>query len=291
MLGTIAFFTWKYFTRREDYTGGDVHTTGTVEAVHVQLGFQVTGRLADVPVVEGNRVSAGQVVGRLETQDLEGEVRSAKAALETARAAVAEARATRDKTGRDLARTHALVSSDATTPQQVDAAQAASEVARAQVQAAEARVGEAESALAQAQLQLSHTELRAPEAGEVSEKIHHAGEMVMAGTPIITVAQTDTVKVHAAVDETRVGAIRPGDVVQLRVYTFDKKTFAGVVTDVRPAGDFATRKDWGAQRRDIRTFTVTARVPNPDHLLKDGMTADVTIDVSAPVQAVAEGKS
>ena len=112
----------------------------------------------------------------------------------------------------------------------------------------------------------------------------------MVGSPIVSVALTDTVKVHAPVDETRVGAVRPGDRVLVRVYTFDRRVFPGVVTDIRPAGDFATRKDWGAQRRDIRTFTVTARVPNPEHLLKDGMTADVTIQVAASVQRVAEDK-
>src|SRR4029077_749613 len=91
----------------------------------------------------------------------------------------------------------------------------------------------------------------------------------------------DTVKVRAAGDETRIGAIRPGDAVRVRVYTFDKRWFDGQVTDIQPAGDFATRKDWGAQRRDIRTFNVTASVPNPEHLLKDGMTAEITIHPSS----------
>ena len=72
-----------------------------------------------------------------------------------------------------------------------------------------------------------------------------------------------------------------GDKVRVRVFTFDRTLFEGEVTDVQPAGDFATRKDWGAQRRDIRTFTVTARLPNPQRLLKDGMTAEVTIAVGS----------
>jgi len=111
--------------------------------------------------------------------------------------------------------------------------------------------------------------------------------MVTIGTPVLTLAQLDTVKVRAAVDETRIGAVRPGDAVRIRVYTFDRKEFSGEVTEVQPAGDFATRKDWGAERRDIRTFTVVARVPNRDRLLKDGMTADVTIVVSPEVQRMA----
>src|SRR5262249_36139213 len=60
---------WRYQHRAEGYTGGDVVTTGTIEAVHVRLGFKVAGRLAEVPVSEGNTVKAGQLLGRIEPQD------------------------------------------------------------------------------------------------------------------------------------------------------------------------------------------------------------------------------
>jgi RND family efflux transporter MFP subunit len=290
VLGGIGFAVWRYQHRKEGYHGGDVVTTGTVEAVHVQLAFKVGGRLADVPVSEGRTVQAGGLIGRVEPQDLEVQVAAARAALESARAGLAQAEANRDKAASDFKRISGLIASDATTAQQVDASRAAAEVASAQVLAAHAQVSQAETALSQAQLQLSYAELRAPVAGEISEKIHHAGEMVMAGTPVVTLAELDTVKVNAAVDETRVGAVRPGDPVQVRVYTFDNQVFTGRVTSIEPVGEFATRKDWGAQRRDIRTFTVTAHVPNAQHLLKDGMTAEVTIQVSPSVQRMAEAK-
>lgn len=277
VLGTAVFLVWKRVTRREDYTGGDVLTTGTIEAVHVQLGFQIGGRLAEVPVSEGQVVHSGQLVGRLETEDLVVQGRSAEAALQVARASLASAKVNRDKAARDLERMRSLSKDDATTPQLMDAARAAADASVAAVALGEAQVQQAESAVSQAHLQLSYAELRAPENGIVSEKIHRTGEMVMIGSPIVTLAEMDTIKVLAAVDETRVGAIRLGDHVQVKIYTFDQKVFDGVVTDVQPAGDFATRKDWGAQRRDIRTFTVTAEIPNPEHLLKDGMTAEVTI--------------
>ena len=277
VLATIAWLVWRSTHRTEGYTGGNVTTTGTVDAVHVQLSFKVAGRLAEVAVSEGQRIQPGQVVARLETPDLDVAVSTARASLEAARAALAQARATREQATRDLGRQIALRRSDATTPQQVDVARAAARVADAQVAAAQAQVHQAESALHQTQLQRSYAELRADDFGQVSEKVHQPGEMVMVGTPVVTLAQVDTVRVHAAVDETRVGAVRPGDAVRVRVYTFDQRWFDGVVTDIQPVGEFATRKDWGAQRRDIRTFTVTARVPNPEHLLKDGMTAEVTI--------------
>ena len=290
VLAIAGYFVWRYATRSEGYTGGDIVTTGTIDAIHVQLGYKIGGRLESVPVTEGDDVQMGQLVGRMETDDLDVQVQTAQAALEGARASLAQARAALDKASRDLDRQRELLSSDATTQQQMDAAKAAADMAAAQVRAGEAQVRQAGSALAQAQLQRSYAELRAPSAGQISEVIHRPGEMVMIGTPVLTLAQLDTVKVRAAVDETRIGAVRPGDVVRVKVYTFDRKEFLGEVTDIQPAGDFATRKDWGAERRDIRTFTVIARVPNREHLLKDGMTADVTIAVSPEVKRMAGGK-
>lgn len=287
--GGIAI--WKYQHRREGYTGGDIVTTGTVEAVQVSLGFKVAGKVADVPVTEGDRVQPGQVIAQLDAQDLDVAVRSAQAALESARASLAQAKANREKASRDLARMRELTREGASTRQQLDAAVAAAAVGRAQVDAAAAQVHQAESALAQAQLTRTYAVIRSPQAGQVTEKIHHPGEMVTVGTAVVTIADLDTLKVHAAVDETRVGAVRPGDLVSVRVYTFDKRTFPGVVTDVSPAGEFATRKDWGAQRRDIRTFDVTARIPNPEGLLKDGMTAEVTIHAGVRAGAVPEARA
>ncbi len=288
VVGGIAFAIWSYQHRKEGYTGGNVTTTGTVEAVQVSLGFKVPGKLAEVPVSEGDRVHPGQVVARLEAQDLEVQVRSARAALESARASVMQARASRDKAARELSRMRTLAKDGFVTAQQLDAAHSEAEVTRAQVAAAEGQVHQAESALAQAQLQLSYATLIAPQSAQVTEVIHRPGEIVTVGTPVVTLTDLDTLKVHAAVDETRVGAVRPGDAVSIKVYTFDNRTFPGIVTDVAPAGDFATRKDWGAQRRDIRTFDVTARVPNPEGLLKDGMTADVTILLEPQAKPVAE---
>jgi RND family efflux transporter MFP subunit len=288
ILAGAGVLIWRATHKREDYTGGDVQTTGTIEAVQVRLGFQVGGKIADVPVSEGMRVEAGSIVATLDASSLEVQVVMARAAIASAKADVAQARANRDKTALELSRARTLLQGGYATAEQMDTALTASRVAIARVEAAEAQVHQAESSLAQAQLQLSYAVLRTPQGGEVSERIHLPGEIVASGTPVVAIAQTDTVKVHAAVDETRVGAVRPGDRALVRVYTFDKRIFPGVVTDIEPAGEFATRKDWGAQRRDIRTFNVTARVPNPEHLLKDGMTADVTLVVSAPVRVEAE---
>src|SRR5436190_1243516 len=52
VIGTIAYFVWRSATRTEGYTGGDVTTTGTIDAIHVQRRYKVGGRVASVPVTE-----------------------------------------------------------------------------------------------------------------------------------------------------------------------------------------------------------------------------------------------
>src|SRR5207249_443821 len=118
-----------------------------------------------------------------------------------ARATLAQARARRDEAARNLARQRELISSDATTPQQLDTADAAARTAAAQVDAAAAQVTQAQTALEQAELQRSYAELKSPMSGQVSDKVHDVGEMVMQGTPVVTLADVDTVEVHAPVDE------------------------------------------------------------------------------------------
>src|SRR5262249_52053094 len=181
VLGGIGFLVWRQLTRREGYTGGDVVTTGTVQAVHVDLSFKVPGRIADGPVAEGDDVHAGQLVGTLETQDLDVQVASARASLALARASAAQARANHAKAVRDLARQRELMRGGATTQQQMDAAESAEQVSQAQLEAATAQVGQAETALTQAQLQRSYAELKAGSSGQVSEKVHRPGEVVPVG--------------------------------------------------------------------------------------------------------------
>src|SRR5256885_16473756 len=91
VLAVVAFFIWRQATRVEGYTGGDVVTTGTVQAVHVDLGFKAPGRIADVPVSEGDDGPPGQRVGPPATPDRDVQVASARPPLAPARAPAAPA--------------------------------------------------------------------------------------------------------------------------------------------------------------------------------------------------------
>src|SRR5262245_66544817 len=78
VLALVGYLVWRHYTHREGYTGGDVTTTGTIAAEHVDLAFKVPGRIAEMNVQEGDAVQPGQLVGRLETQDLDVQVMTAQ---------------------------------------------------------------------------------------------------------------------------------------------------------------------------------------------------------------------
>ncbi len=129
-------------------------------------------------------VNPGQMVGRLDTEDLDIQLQTARAMLEAARAALVQARAARDRSSIDLARQQELLKSGATAPHDADVARTNDEAAAGQVLAANAQMHQAESAVAQATLQRSYAELRAPEAGQrLAEIVRRPGDLVVLGTP------------------------------------------------------------------------------------------------------------
>src|SRR5689334_15804768 len=155
--GTAAwFFTSSRKARNAEADGGLV-ASGTVEATDAQLGFQAPGRVVSIAPREGDRVTAGQELARLERSELEARRAQAEAQVDAARASLAElergsrqeliaqARAAhtaaadrRADAERDLARTRRLFEGGAVSRESLDKAQTALDVVRSQqTQAAE----------------------------------------------------------------------------------------------------------------------------------------------------------
>ncbi len=202
------------------------------EADQVALGFELSGRVVEVTVDEGDAVTAGQVVARLDDRIARAEVAKAEAALAVAkakrdlamrgarsaeiRAAEADVLAARAQAWeRESASGRAQAVRDsnesAISAAQIDAERGAADAARARASAAEARwdlvkqgsrseekraaiaaVDAAEADLAHAMAILSKTELRAPRAGVVLRRFVEAGEQVTTMPPVTVLTIADT---------------------------------------------------------------------------------------------------
>lgn len=148
-------------------------------------------------------------------------------------------------------------------------------VAQQEVEQTQALLKQAQAQLAQTNTRLGYTEVRAPLSGMVSLRVAARGEMVKAGDPIVTIVDLNDIWVKAGVEE----SFLIGELVgqPLTVQLASGEELQGKVVAVSPEGAFATQRDVSRVKRDIRTFDIKVRLPNPNRTVHPGMTAYVLL--------------
>lgn len=158
------------------------------------------------------------------------------------------------------------------------AAKSSVEVAQAKYEAALGQCAQAEGALAEAEAYLENTHLKSPISGYITEKYLDQGEMCNAGTPVLEISDLENTYVKVFFSETKVGRIKLQQEAEVKIDAFPGKVFKGKVTWISNAGDFAVKKAVNdLNQHDLRSFEVKVVLPNPDLVLKPGMTAAVEI--------------
>ncbi|MGZ3442420.1 MAG: efflux RND transporter periplasmic adaptor subunit [Polyangia bacterium] len=199
---------------------------GTLQPVReADLGFKVSGRLAQIRVRLGERVSAGQTLATLDATEAEAQVENARAQVRASEAqlALAEDSAKRSAT---------LVGSGA-------ASQQAGVQTGQQRSLAAAQLDSARAQLALAQATLKNQLLTAPFAGSVSKVPSGTGAIVAPGTVLFHVQDTSTVKLQGAIGEADAPLVRPGAPLEVRL---DGRVVQGRVVAVLSSVDAATRR-------------------------------------------------
>ena len=292
-----------------------ISVTGTIEATQVDVSVKITGRIVERLVKEGDKVTRGQLLVRLDDSELAADVRRQEAALrsaqatlrdlqkgarqqeiEDARAALASTEATRSMTERELQRTEQLFQQSLIAAQDVDRARQAFAVARAQeksareklalvlegsrpdqIDAARWQVTQAESALVQAESRLKEARVISPIDGVVLRKNLEAGETANPGVPILTLVNPKDVWLRAYVPETEVGRLKIGDTATLRVDAFPTRVFTGRLIEIGSEAEYTPRNVQTRKERVNLVFRIKIQIDNPDGILKPGLPADADV--------------
>jgi multidrug resistance efflux pump len=231
---------------------------------------------------------------------------SAEAQVRVAQASLSQAQAQYEHQQADTSRTVALAQQGIMSTQSRDeqvtslrAAQAAVDAARDSLSAAQANLRQARAhellaavsaqavdstradvmnarALAdQARVEKGYAQVLAPVSGKVSAWAAREGEVVSAGTPIITIMDLAQTWIYAPLPETQAGAVQLGD--SLRVVMPGGETIQGKVIVKAAQADFATQRDVSSRKRDIKTIQLKLLIDNPGEKFVPGMTAEVYI--------------
>jgi len=224
------------------------------------VGAQVSGRVLDVGIREGQRVGPGTNLVVLDSTDYLMDLRDRQAALARAQ-------------NQYLAQ---LAGSQSFDPEVRAAAEAAARNS--------AGLPGAEIAIERARLNLERTKVKPPFSGTVADLQVVEGQQLNQGSPIATILQTDPMKVEVEVLERAISEIRPGRMAEVRFVAYPGEVFQGRIETVNPIVS-----------PDANTARVTLMVRNPDGRIVSGMNANVRLPFSdipdvvmIPVEAVVE---
>jgi HlyD family secretion protein len=298
---------------------GRLTASGTVEATEAQLGFQVPGRIDSIRVREGDAARAGDALAALDRVEATARRQQTAAALASARAQldelvrgsrpeeVAQARAGHDAARqrladaqRDFDRAQELLRTQVVSQQTFDKAKTALDVARAQadqaaeqqrlvvsgprrerIEAARAQAAQAEAALRAADAGLANMVIRAPFDGVVTVRHREPGEIVPAGSPVVSLMDRSDRWVRIYVSESRIGAVRIGQAASITSDTFKGRTYPGQVVYVSSEAEFTPKNVQTSEERVKLVYAVKVRITgDAAYELKPGMPADVRLTLA-----------
>src|SRR5436309_10990775 len=239
-----------------------VTATGTLNpVVNVQVGSQVSGNIAKLFADFNSQVKAGEVVAQIDPAIFQATVTQAEGDLASAKAALELAKVT-------AARTQELFARKTSSQADVDQAMA-------NLHQAEANVKIKQGALDEAKADLDHCTITSPIDGVVISRSVDVGQTVAASlqAPVIFAIANDLTKmqIDANVAEADVGVVKIDQNVDFTVDAFPMETFHGKVVQVRNAPITV---------QNVVTYDTVIGVSNPELKLKPGMTANVSIIVS-----------
>ncbi|MCW8861776.1 MAG: efflux RND transporter periplasmic adaptor subunit [Rhodospirillales bacterium] len=250
-----------------------VTATGALEPVNqVVVGSELSGTIAQVDVDFNDTVKRGQILARLNTDQIQTRVAQARANLGAANAKLEEEQANFTEFEREFDRCKKLSPQGLCTPQKLDTVRAAFLRSKAKLAAARAQVDHAVATLDADEMDIQKATIRSPIDGVILNRNIESGQTVAASfqsPDLFTIAEDlRRMELHVDVDEADVGRVLEGQRARFTVDAYPDKTFPAQIKQLR----------YAPQRVDgVVTYKALLSVDNTDLYLRPGMTATADI--------------
>jgi HlyD family secretion protein len=293
--------------------------SGNIEAHESLVSFKVQGRIVDLSVEEGQSVEPGTLLARLDDADYRQKVRIDEANVHVRESNLAlllagtreqerkaseqtmlDAQADLQQKKIDYDRAQRLFGKDEVSAQDRDLAETARKRAEATFLAAQQRynqavegsrkediaiaranVTEAGATLGLSRVNLGYATLRAPSAGVITVRQAELGEVVVPGTPVVTLADLDHIWLRAYIAEPDLGRIRWGQDATVATDTYPGKQYRGHISFISSTAEFTPKSVQTYKERVTLVYRIKIDIDNPNHELKPGMPADAHISLAA----------
>ena len=269
-----------------------VTASGKVEAkTSVDISADITGRIIQIAVREGELVKRGQFLLQIDPPQYEAAAARAQGVVASSQAILLQTKASRDQAQRAWNRAKQLteLGENLIAPETAEQAQTALEVAEANYQSSKAQLEQARAGLQEAKDNLAKTRLTAPISGRVVRLAVEEGEVAVPGTfsretgLLMTVADLSVVLAKVQVDETDVVRLKVGDSVEVNIDAYPDTTFSGRVTKVSQSAKLTpTQTASGSNDRAV-DFDVEITLKSPP--------ADIRPDLSCTARIVTDTRN
>ncbi len=263
--------------KKEPIQRGDIEalvvTTGTLNPVTiVEVGSQVSGRIAKLYADFNSKVKKGEIIAELDQSLFLTRLQQNEANFASAKASLEKAKVTFENAQKRYERALSLFEKKFISYEEKEAAETQYFAAKADLQSAEAHLEQAKSQLDASKVDLTYTVIRSPIDGIVISRNVNVGQTVAASfqAPVLFKIANDLSKmqVECSVDEADIGKVKEGQKVRFTVDAFPEETFTGTILQVRYSPETI---------QNVVTYTTIAEVDNPQLKLRPGMTATVSI--------------
>ena len=239
---------------------------GNVDIRQVDLGYRVSGRIQSMTFEEGDFVPVGALMGVLDKQPYEDQVKEAQAHIESVEASLQNAQLL-------VERRQLLLGTGGISQQEIDDAISSHNVFWANLK-------EAQAALGVAMTSLQDTELYSPSNGTILTRIRETGTVVRAADPIYTLSLISPIWVRAYVSEAQLGLIFPGMLAEVYTDTPGGRVYQGHIGFISPVAEFTPKTVETTQLRTDLVYRLRVIADNPDEGLRQGMPVTVKLPLT-----------
>ncbi len=232
----------------------------------VSVTPRAAGRLEQVYVQLGDRVTRGQRIAKIEDQELQEQIRQAEAAMQVASATIRQREADLQLARTNVERSRSLYERQLLPKQTLDDNEARYQSAEAALDLARAQNSQSSARLEELRVNMTNTVIISPVNGFVSRRAADPGAFASQNAPVVDVVDISRVRLVVNVVEKDLKIVGVGDATDVEVDAFPGETFTGRIARVSPVLDPATR-----------TFPIEIEITNPTFRLKPGMYARVGI--------------
>ncbi|MFL5344447.1 MAG: efflux RND transporter periplasmic adaptor subunit [Hyalangium sp.] len=246
--------------------------SGLLEPIRVvEVKSKASGEVLRVLVETGTQVAQGALMAEIDPRDVQNALSQAEADLESARVKVQVVDAQRK-------RMEELRASGVVTQQELETSVDAAATARA-------AMVRADTNLQLARIRRQDVTIRAPIAGTILDRTIEPGQIIASatsnvsgGTTLFKMADLSDMQVRAKIDETDIGKIQPGMTAKVSLEAYPGRAFTGDVVKIEPQA---------VVEQNVTLFPVLIHLKNSEGLLKPGMNAEVSIEVSSRNNVIA----